>query len=286
MLAGGGEPVYIRRPASLVLRGQVVGYRGYRLPGSERLRVTLPTATVTLVLGWAAPLEMYEGPGGGEPGRWLSMIAGPRTAHVLGGYPGTGQAVEVDFTPLGAHRCMGIPLHHLAQALVHPDEVMGTGWTGRITEQLATAQDWTGRWALLDDILTRHCVGRPPPATAAVEAWGLLRARGGRMTLSELAETTGLGRRRIQSIFREYVGIPPQTLSRILRFQSALTVPADRYRSLAELAAMSGYHDQAHMSRDFRALSGHTPTQLSRIARTTPPDAAGSDGNLSDFLKP
>ncbi|MFJ1596122.1 helix-turn-helix domain-containing protein [Streptomyces sp. NPDC088261] len=178
---------------------------------------------------------------------------------------------------------MGIPLHHLAQTLVHPDEVMGTGWTTRTTEQLATAQNWGERWALLNNIFARQCAYRPPPPPSVVEAWDLLRARHGRATLSELTRTTRLGQRRIQSLFRDYAGIPPQTLSRILRFQHALTMPPDRYRSLAELAAVSGYHDQAHMSRDFRTLSGHTPAQLCRIARTTSRGNADSDGYLSGF---
>ncbi|MEU0955857.1 helix-turn-helix domain-containing protein [Streptomyces niveus] len=287
MFESGGEGVFIRHRASVVLRGQVIGYRGYRLPGRGLLRVTLPTATVTLVLGWAAPLEVHAGPGGGNgPDRWLSMIAGPQTAHVLAGYRGTGHAVEVDFTALGAHRCMGIPLHHLAQTLIHPDEVMGTGWTERTTEQLATAPNWGSRWALLDTIFAIQCVDRPPPPPSAVGAWELLRARHGRVTLSELTENTGLGRRRIQALFRDYVGLPPQTVSRVLRFQRALTTPPGRYRSLAELAAMSGYHDQAHMSRDFRTLSGHTPTQLFRLARTKHPDNTDNAGYLNDFAIP
>ncbi|MFE5858352.1 helix-turn-helix domain-containing protein [Streptomyces sp. NPDC056500] len=224
-------------------------------------------ASAMLLLGWGAPLHLRAGPGGdAPPSQWTAMIAGPQTEPILAGYSGPGHAIEVDFTPLGAHRCLGLPLHHLAGAKVHPDPVMGTGWTARVTERLAAAQDWAGRWAIVDDILIRRLAGRPSPPPLMAEAWNLLHARGGRMTLRELTETTGRGSRRIQTLFREHIGFPPQTLSRILRFQRALTVPADRYGSLAELATATGYYDQAHMSRDFRALSGYTPKHLCSIA--------------------
>ncbi|MEE1792735.1 helix-turn-helix domain-containing protein [Streptomyces sp. BE308] len=70
----------------------------------------------------------------------------------------------------------------------------------------------------------------------------------------------------VQALFREYIGISPQTLSRVIRFQYALWIPSQGYRSLAELAAINGYRDQAHMNRDFRAPAGRTPGQLRPFA--------------------
>ena len=67
--------------------------------------------------------------------------------------------------------------------------------------------------------------------------------------------------------FRDSVGYGPKTLQRVLRFQRALAglrpqhEPAD---SLAGLAASAGYSDQAHMTREIRALSGLTPVELAR----------------------
>ncbi|MYT82330.1 helix-turn-helix domain-containing protein [Streptomyces sp. SID8364] len=249
--------------ASAGLRDQVIRYRGYRMAGARPARTTLPAGSVTLLLGWGTPLHMRHGPNNDEPpGQWPSLIAGLQTTPVLAGYPGPGHAIEVDFTPLGAYRCLGIPLHHLAETRVHPDHVMGTGWTERTTARLSAAQNWSERWAIVDSILINRCIEHPPPSPLMVEAWNLLRARDGSMPVSELVTATGRGRRRIQALFREHIGVPPQTLSRIFRFQHALAVPATEYRSMAELATMTGYYDQAHMNRDFRSLSGYTPGQL------------------------
>ncbi|MFI6149648.1 helix-turn-helix domain-containing protein [Streptomyces sp. NPDC051109] len=279
-----GENVERRPPASL--SDQVIRYRGYRTPGARPPRVNLPSARVTLVLGWGEPLYVHDG-NAAEPtadGR-RSMLAGLRTTPLVAGYQGAGHAIEVEFTPMGAYRCLGLPLHHLTDAVAHPDHAMGPGWTTRTTERLAAAQDWTSRWAVVDDALAERVADRPPVSPLMTEAWNELWSSHGGMSVRELCRTTGRGSRRIQTLFRENIGIPPQTLSRIIRFQYALKLPSSRYRSLAELAAMSGYHDQAHMNRDFRNLSGHTPRQLrDLIGLRTSGTATGPDGCLSDFF--
>ncbi|MEV5688800.1 AraC family transcriptional regulator [Streptomyces sp. NPDC052164] len=89
----------------------------------------------------------------------------------------------------------------------------------------------------------------------------------------------------VQALFREYIGIPPQTLSRIIRFQYALKIPSQGYQSLAELAAINGYHDQAHTNRDFRAPAGRTPGQLRPLAdRATLAGGTGHDSRFTDFF--
>ena len=58
--------------------------------------------------------------------------------------------------------------------------------------------------------------------------------------------------------------MPPKPLARILRFERA----AARLRqgaALADAALDSGYYDQAHFNRDFRAFAGVTPTEY-RVA--------------------
>jgi AraC-like DNA-binding protein len=56
-------------------------------------------------------------------------------------------------------------------------------------------------------------------------------------------------------------GYGPKMLARVLRMNAAL----DRARAglaLAEVAAVSGYADQAHLTREVKALAGVTPSVL------------------------
>ncbi|WP_411093675.1 helix-turn-helix domain-containing protein [Streptomyces sp. 049-1] len=189
--------------------------------------------------------------------------------------------MEIELTPLGAYRLMNLPLHHLARTVVDPGEIMGAEWVVGVTERLAAAPHWPHRWQILDAVLTGRLGTGTAPSPAATEAWSLLRERGGGVSLPELALAIGLGRRRIQGLLREHVGLPAQTLSRILRFHRALAAAAADRPPLADLANLAGYHDQSHMHRDFRAFSGRTPQDLVRIMRRTP--ARHGAGHLQPF---
>jgi AraC-like DNA-binding protein len=56
-------------------------------------------------------------------------------------------------------------------------------------------------------------------------------------------------------------GYGPKVLARILRLQRALRSP-HRTTDLARVAADAGYADQSHLSREVRALTGQSPTEL------------------------
>ena len=56
-------------------------------------------------------------------------------------------------------------------------------------------------------------------------------------------------------------GYGPKTLQRILRFQRAVRLIGGG-RPLGEVAATCGFADQAHLTREVRALSGRPPSVL------------------------
>ncbi|MEW1638189.1 helix-turn-helix domain-containing protein [Streptomyces sp. NPDC093801] len=173
----------------------------------------------------------------------------------------------------------------MANARLHPDEVLGTGWSTGLTEQLKARPDWEGRWAVIDDALACLMVDAPPPSPVVAEAWSRLRACHGQVSAKELTAATGRGRRRLQMLFREQIGLPPQSVSRILRFQRALTLGSDACRSLADRATLCGYYDQAHMNRDFRDLAGLTPAQLCLLAdRSASQGKTPAEGRLANVF--
>jgi hypothetical protein len=73
--------------------------------------------------------------------------------------------------------------------------------------------------------------------------------------------------RRLRRRFVQAVGYGPATYLRVSRFQRAVAL-APRTPGLAALAAAAGYSDQAHLSRDCRALTGLTPRAYFRAPST------------------
>ena len=196
------------------------------------------------------------------------FVAGPDTAPTRQATDGS-LFVGVRFRPGMAPLFLGLPAHELRDrrvdlAVLWPDDAgLADALHGAVSlPQMASAM---GR------ALVRRLPGvaDPDPVVEhAARAWG-----GGATDLStaRLAELAAVSERQLHRRFLAAVGYGPKRLQRILRFQAFLAscgrpVPSEGGAGLAELAATVGYADQAHLTREARALAGRTPAQL-RAAR-------------------
>ena len=85
------------------------------------------------------------------------------------------------------------------------------------------------------------------------------------VSVERLARDLGLGVRQLQRLFREHVGITPKRAIRSSRLQEvAVRLERGTATNLARLAAELGYADQAHMTRDFKAVTGRSPGGFAR----------------------
>ena len=92
------------------------------------------------------------------------------------------------------------------------------------------------------------------PDGAAIEAARLFLRDA---SVDDAADALGFGARRLHRHVTAACGYGPKTLQRILRLQRAIRLAFSE--TLAAAAAGAGYADQAHMTREFRALTGLPP---------------------------
>lgn len=111
----------------------------------------------------------------------------------------------------------------------------------------------------------RAAPGPDPAAPVIAEA-----LRAGR-SVREVAWNLGVGERQLLRRSLRSFGYGPKVLQRVVRFQRALRL-ARRGVTAAEVAAVSGYADQAHMANEVRRLAG---VPLSRLL-DRPRDRDGS----------
>ena len=77
-----------------------------------------------------------------------------------------------------------------------------------------------------------------------------------------MSVASGLTARSLQRLFAEYVGVSPKWVMRRARLhEAAQRASGGEPIDWAELAADLGYADQAHLSRDFTATLGVSPTK-------------------------
>ncbi|HEX4725353.1 MAG TPA: AraC family transcriptional regulator [Pseudonocardiaceae bacterium] len=82
-------------------------------------------------------------------------------------------------------------------------------------------------------------------------------------SVTDVAGRFGLSERHFRRRFVHAVGYGPSTLVGVLRLGRTMRLLETRARA-TEIAAVAGYADQPHMTRELRRLAGVTPGQLRR----------------------
>lgn len=87
----------------------------------------------------------------------------------------------------------------------------------------------------------------------------------GLTSVEDVAHLAGVTPRTLERRFRAHVGLGPKwVLKRYRLHEAAARLLAPRPPTLARLARELGYFDQAHFTRDFRAMVGRPPSALVR----------------------
>ena len=84
-------------------------------------------------------------------------------------------------------------------------------------------------------------------------------------TVDDLASRSGIGKRSLQRIFNEYVGVSPKWVIRRYRMHELIEkLNAGDQLDWAQVALELGYFDQAHLINDFTSIIGASPTQIQK----------------------
>lgn len=174
-------------------------------------------------------------------------IAGPDTRAYLS-RRSTETITGVRFAPGMAATVLGLPTDALRDQRVDLDRVWDRPRVDQLAEALAAATgDEHAERVLSTAVLAG--AGEPEPVVAAI------RGLAPDTPVRALADTVGLSERQLHRRCLAAFGYGPKTLQRVLRFDRALRLARAGGR-FADVAARTGYSDQAHLSREVRALAG------------------------------
>jgi AraC-like DNA-binding protein len=251
-----------RRAPHAGLAGVVDGYCGYTERSFRPMRRRqVATGGVTLIVSFGDPIavQLSTAP---TATRVTSFVAGLHDGWVVTEYAGPQAGVQIDLSPLGAYRLLGVPASEIANGVVDIG-AFEHRWLAELPERLAAAPDWSARFATLDSELARRAADGPDIDRSVAWAWSQLAGSHGRVPVATLADEIGWSRRHFAVKFRELIGLAPKSTGRVLRFSHAVGLLGNRDAgSIGDVAAMCGYADHSHLVRDFRDLAGCTPTAL------------------------
>jgi len=176
-----------------------------------------------------------------------------------------GLVLGIGLTPLGWLTLIGSDASDLANLIVPLGSQLGISGPAMLM-RLAEARTDAERVAILDAILEM----RPPSQSAyrdiAVEVQQALLS-GAADHVAELAERLGIEHRTLHRVCTAIFGFPPVRLLRRQRFLRTLGKVRDQLDQPLGQLIDSGYYDQAHFNRDFKAYMGMTPLAYFRLPR-------------------
>lgn len=187
------------------------------------------------------------------------QIAGPQTRYMTPPDVAVMLALGASFRPGAAPRLLRTPASAMVDEHV-PLEAVLPRLAARLDERLGEAPDPRAALAVFGEELSRAMRDASAPDAAVRHAVGLLDR--GTATVAEIADRAFVSERELQRRFADHIGYGPKTLHRVLRFQRFLANIALPRMDLAGAAALAGYADQAHLSRETRRLAGLTPSRL------------------------
>jgi AraC-like DNA-binding protein len=197
-----------------------------------------------------------------EPDR--AEVVGVTTGRFTRVLEGKGRAFGVKFRPAGFHPFLESPVSALTDRMVPIAQVFGAAG-----EALAARVRGLEAPAGLVEAAQAFVRARRLPADPRVPLVNRVVAEimedRAITRVDQVVERTGIGTRRLQRLFADYVGVSPKwVVQRYRLHEAAERLAADEQLDLATLAVELGYFDQAHFARDFKAIVGSPPNRYAR----------------------
>lgn len=201
-------------------------------------------------------------------------VHGPGTRRFAAKLAGEGRVVGTKFKPAGFHAFASVPMRTLVDAVTTIEEAIG-----RASPPIDGDDPSIVRDAVLG--LLRDAIVRDDAITVvnrlvarASEDRSIARAE-------DLARIAGMSVRSLHRLFERYVGVGPKWIVRRSRVQEAAErVARGEDVDWARTAQELGYHDQAHLIRDFGAQVGFTPAAYARRCKAAQEAAASASSQL------
>ncbi|MEV6493676.1 helix-turn-helix domain-containing protein [Actinoplanes sp. NPDC051633] len=253
---------HVQAKPSPALRPYVAGYSGYRQKAAAgTVHRGLPSPYLTLILTLDEPLVILAHPDRRQaPGSYDTLLGGLhlRPALIRNGAAQSG--IQVTVLPLGCRALFGMPAGELGHLDVDCAQVLGDRVTQRLRAAIRAESSWPRRFAALDAALAGLIDHDRRVHPDVGYAFDRVLDSGGTVTARQLAAEVGWSDRHLTNRFRAETGLGLKEAARVTRFDRARRRLRPGAR-LADIAAATGYYDQAHLAREFTALAGVTATR-------------------------
>jgi AraC-like DNA-binding protein len=268
--------VYIRHIPSPPLQPYIDYFYYLDGPRPYRREKVLPTGWLDLEVNFGGAIQVYDASGSKPIATCVeSWWVGVWSTYGTVEWPLNIQLVGIHFKPGGAYPFLNFPLSELHNQIVSADAIWG-GFAVELYEQLCATPSIAARLALFEQQLLTRLHDTPHGLNGVRYGVTEIARHNGALSIKALRDQMGISQNHLLTQFKRMVGISPKALAQLYRLKLVLrSIDPTHAVDWTRIAHQSGYYDQAHFSNDFRAFTGHSPTdylQLRRQSHATSPE--------------
>ena len=195
--------------------------------------------------------------------RWMkqssSLLAGQITKHFFLKNTGPSKILGIKFRPAAIGLLFDIDMHSLTNRVVS-FRALQLNHLNEIEKLINKAHSHKERIHSITEYLSTNLhVADDRSINNAVNQ---ILSSNGTMSIRNICTETGCSERQLERLFKRYVGLSPKLYSRIIRFTYIFQhVQPQAKVNGSELGLASGYYDQSHFIRNFKAFTGEDPSQ-------------------------
>lgn len=161
----------------------------------------------------------------------------------------------IRFKPAGMAAFAGMPMQLLTDQHIQGDDLP----LPLVRNLLEAISRGGNRFQAISHCLLKALPGQPARMQAAIQS---IQSCHGNISPVTLASQVNMSPRNFERCFLNQVGTSAKTFSRIVRCLSVKhALQTQPVSNLLELAIHFGYHDHAHLTREFRHITGVAPSE-------------------------
>jgi AraC-like DNA-binding protein len=196
---------------------------------------------------------------------YAATVTGVTSAPTVVRLSGVLEQVGVQLRTGAIATLLGVPAHELSGRATPLEAIWGRH-ACELLEQLAEMPPSQRVAHLRAVLLDRLRASDAAPERRVLAAVRCIRAAHGDVSVRSLAAQLDVGERRLEQLFQREVGVSAKTFCRIARLHHTIDYLLEhRGESWPEVANACGFYDQAHLIREFRAITDTTPGALAEF---------------------
>jgi AraC-like DNA-binding protein len=197
-----------------------------------------------------------------------TAIYGVHTARYVRTLEGQGHAFGIKFKAGGFYPFYRLPVSGLKDRSLDGAGIFGAA-ASRFESDVLASFDMDGMVSAAEALLLVHVPAVDSEVIMIGELVAKIAADRSLVSVDALVTLSGLGKRQLQRLFNEYVGVSPKWVINRYRLHEAVAqLQSGQPVAWSELALELGYFDQSHFIRDFRRLLGRTPAEYALTLST------------------